>query len=291
MTPTPMLALALACALSPSARPTETDAPATWVGTVGTNRLALELVDGDAPRVTLYVLNQDAIAFAGASVRVEDGGFEASFPDLGASVHASEGGGALVVEWEQPGFQQSSEFARQDHTPAVVERRRVTELGVNPRAPLATAQFAFLVGEWHGAQKRLGPDGSYIDVGTIDWKGRWVLDGMAVQNTSQSRAPGGQVTQFGMDTRTYNPKKGRWEHRYLDAFQGSFLAIEWTMDEQGVLVSNVVQWVEPGGQLADHVIRFEVIDEDHFRWSSDLSTDGGKTWIPASLVSENRRVR
>ncbi len=182
-------------------------------------------------------------------------------------------------------------FQRSDPLPLVEERKRVVELGVNPLAPLATAQFAFLVGEWHGTKQRRGADGEYVDAGTIVWTGEWLADGMAVQNVSQSRGPGGRVTQWGVDTRVFNPQKGEWEHRYLNAFQGTFNELAWHMDEDGNLVSGISRWMEPNGQMGDHIIRIEVIDDDHFRWAADLTWDEGETWIRENQIQMNTRVR
>lgn len=283
----------LVVALTLAAAPVAADDAPLWRGTLGPNELALELDPARAEDATLYVLSQDAGAFRASVERADDGALTLRLPELLATLRVTHEAqaDALSVEWTQPQFETTARFEAVDALPLVTERKRVTALGVNPRAPLATAQFAFLVGEWRGVTTRRGPDGGYVETGTITWEGEWILDGRAVQNTAKTLAPGGAVMQWGVDTRVFNTQRGRWEHRYLSGITGDFLALAWQADADGVLVSEPVSWREPDGRLADHVVRIELLDEDHFRWTADVSFDGGASWLRENQVQLNERVR
>lgn len=162
--------------------------------------------------------------------------------------------------------------------------------GMHPSAPKETAQFAFLIGEWVGHEK-IG-DGKLNRRKQLVWKGDWILDGLAIQNTSRTTVetgePGVQATvQFGVDTRVYNPSLGKWQHSYVDGLTGMVLSISW--EKKGrAMISNPVEW-NVGGRTATHIIKFRNIDDDHFTWSLDRSFDKGKTWIRDAVVIENTR--
>ncbi len=285
--------LVLAAAALASFTSTE-DLSGFWTGDLGGNQVSIEMEqdeDGEM-KVFLYFLNQDAISFKADPLTVEKGSFTAVFPPVGATVEARlDDDGKLHVDWRRPRQVLEASLQKGEAPKPVLERKRVVALGVNPTAPMATSQFAFLVGEWHGTKQRRTKDGSYRDTGTIVWKGEFLLDGMAVQNTSQSRGPGGRVTQWGVDTRVFNAPSGEWKHHYLNAFTGTFNDITWKMGDDGILTSSISQWMEPNGKMADHLIHIELIDETHFRWTADVSWDGGKTWTLENQISDNVRVK
>ena len=76
----------------------------------------------------------------------------------------------------------------------------------------------------------------------------------------------------------------------MNAFTGTFNEMNWNKNEEGVIASGISKWMEPNGKFGDHIIYIEEIDADTFRWSDDLSWDGGKTWIKGNQVQINRRI-
>lgn len=267
-----------------------------WQGRLTSTHLALEIEAGEGGRLraTLYNLSRGAQINRAVDPRIVGEELRMRFPRLGGELRGRRRSGAkgLQMRWLQGG--QATPLRLEPSAPIdLVERRKrfVLPAGMNPRAPMETAQFAFLVGEWEGRTVRRGGRPAR-DPFVLTWSGSWALDGMAVQNVSRTTGrPGtkaaGTVIQHGLDLRIYNPVRGVWEHSYTDAIQGCVLRIEWQAVAQG-LSSKPVTWLE-GGRPTLNRIHFREIGAARFVWAFDRSLDGGKTWIKDFQVVENRR--
>ncbi len=147
--------------------------------------------------------------------------------------------------------------------------------GLSPDAPPETAQYAFLVGEWRCAIRNMGPDGKMHDGPAATWTGTWVLDGWAIQDVWHSSKPGSKP---GTNIRSFNPKTGKWDNRWLAAGQ-----LEWKYFESEQVGDTMVM---TGGEGIDGMKRrfvdrntFYDVGDDGWKWRKDRSFDGGESWF------------
>lgn len=282
------LVLVLALTLSGAQIQASTTPKGLWRGTVGPSEVAVDVArDKDAWRATMFDLTNDSALVEADQVHVDGATVTLSFSTLQARFVATLGEQGLRGTWSQRGQAIDATLAPSKAIPSIEERRYWTSQGMHPHAPLATSQFAFLVGEWHGKNKQ-APNT------TLVWKGRWILDGMAVQNTSKTTGDpdtplAGLTTQWGVDTRIYSASRRAWQHTYTDVLSGDITTLSWTF-KKDALVSGVTSWNE-GGKPTTNIIKFRDITEDRFTWSLDRSFDGGETWVEDFIVIDNRRQR
>ena len=99
------------------------------------------------------------------------------------------------------------------------------EVGLNPKAPPETLQFAFLLGEHRCSGQQMRPDGSYVPSGEADWNGRFILDGWAIEDEWISALPDGTMFH-GINIRSFDRERAKWDNRWLPT--GS---LEWSYFE------------------------------------------------------------
>ena len=161
--------------------------------------------------------------------------------------------------------------------------------GPNPSAPTETEQFAFMVGEWSCTTKGLQQDGTYTAPGTAKWKAWFILDGWAIQDEWISNQPSGSVFK-GTNIRSYNPKIGKWECRWLP--MGSLQWRHFVAEKVGGTV--VMTMVSPERDASGLYIdrnTFHNISKSSWSWRKDRSYDGGKTWTEGIFLIEAVRVK
>jgi hypothetical protein len=153
--------------------------------------------------------------------------------------------------------------------------------GRHPDAPPETEQFAFLIGEWDCAIRSMGPSGELGAPARAKWVGRWDLGGWAIRDDWTGYPPGGG-TSHGFNIRSFNPRTGKWDNRWLQS--GS---LEWKYFEAEQVGETMVmtggEGVDPNGEFVDRNTFFD-ISPDSWRWRKDRSYDGGKTWIEGVAV-------
>lgn len=260
-----------------------------WRGKIGSSDAVIEMTAGNnSVGATLYDLSNESAAVVAASAKLDGLALQLSFPKMGAELLATfqPESELLDARWQQAGQQLPLKLVRSELLPSVKERRRCSALGMNPLAPLATGQFAFLLGEWHGTNKKRPGT-------TLVWKGGWILEGMALQNTSKTSVDAGlpsagAVHQWGVDTRIFSRQRGLWQHTYTSALTGEVMTTTWKLVGED-LISDLAVWNE-AGKPTTNIIKFRDITEDSFVWSADRSFDGGETWVEDFIVIENRRV-
>jgi hypothetical protein len=159
----------------------------------------------------------------------------------------------------------------------------------NPAAPPEAEQFAFLVGEWRCAVRRLQADGTRVAGPEARWTGYWILDGWAIQDDWV--APGPDGAPFRATTiRSFDPAAGRWTVRRLP--QGALRWTDASAERVGdTLVLTGAPAVDPEGRSCLERATFYDIASDSFRWRQDRSYDAGATWIRGVVEVEARRVR
>jgi len=161
--------------------------------------------------------------------------------------------------------------------------------GPHPAAPPETAQFAFLIGEWDCSTRRMEPDGSGWSEGHARWTAYWILGGWAIQDDWESASADGGTFR-GTNIRSFNPRSGKWDNRWLPAgtLQWAYYEAE-KQDDTMVMIGGEGR----DGAGRDFVDRntFSDIGADAWKWRKDRSFDGGRTWIPGVAFIEARRSR
>lgn len=168
--------------------------------------------------------------------------------------------------------------------PVVAENPGHDSGSLNPKAPPETAQFSFLIGTWDCKTRFMGPDGTWLD-GEATWTGYYILDGWAIQDDWVSRD--GQDTFHGTNIRSFNPKTGRWDNRWLP--QG---ALQWKY-YQAVKVGETMVMMggegkDPRGAFVDRNT-FHEIKPDSWLWRKERSYDNGNSWVEVGVIEARRR--
>ena len=151
--------------------------------------------------------------------------------------------------------------------------------GPDPACADKLGLYGQFVGDWTFDVVNYRPDGTKSE-GKGEWNFFWALEGRAVQDvwitpprgerekTSQS-APSG----YGTTVRFYDPKLDAWRITWIDPIHGNvqtFVAkkrgSEIVQDATGTDAGETFRWV------------FFEVQPASFRWRSESSPDGGKTW-------------
>jgi hypothetical protein len=168
--------------------------------------------------------------------------------------------------------------------------------GAPPRtqsaAPREASQFAFLVGQWdvsvmpkvsslaariHGAPKLKG-----------SWKAWRAFDGFGVEDELRIFDRSGNPTSLTHAMRFYDAAQGHWTQSMLDVYRARFSSA--SGDFKGGEMTLVSQGVDAEGKPLTNRSRFYDITAQGFKWQSDRSSDGGRTWETAVLRMEATRV-
>jgi hypothetical protein len=157
---------------------------------------------------------------------------------------------------------------------------------LNPGAPAETAQFAFLVGEWHCETRFMRPDGSGYNEGEATWTGRFILDGWAIQDIWASGSGGS--TFRGTNIRSFNPRTGKWDNRWLPSGTLQWKYYEATKQEDTMVMIGG-EGTDARGPYIDRNV-FHDITPDHWQWRKDRSYDGEKTWVEGIGYIDATRV-
>lgn len=146
----------------------------------------------------------------------------------------------------------------------------------NADAPPELDAFSFLIGKWEGGGKTKTADGKIAEFGGVTWIGRYILDGMAIADEGHAAGPDGSP-YLGISFRYYDAPKKAWIVEFLNV-TNSFLRRQVNPTSGSVTVDgNSVVVI---GKDADMWGRetYRVDSHDHWSYSIDLSSDGGRTW-------------
>jgi hypothetical protein len=146
----------------------------------------------------------------------------------------------------------------------------------NANAPEELGAFAFLVGKWEGGGKTKTADGKIVEFGGVTWIGRYILDGTVIADEGHASTPDGKP-HLGISFRQYDAAKKAWIVEYLNV-SSSFLRRQVSATSGSVTVDgkNVVVVSEAPDTWIRETYRVE--SHDHFTYSMDLSSDGGRSW-------------
>jgi hypothetical protein len=170
----------------------------------------------------------------------------------------------------------AAQEARRPRTPAPAPPPRSA-----PAPPTEAHEFDFLLGAWD------------IDIASKDpnlppkMRGRWTAkrggDGFLIEDEYRVFDDSGGTAYLGETFRAYDVAAKRWEFRFVEPFTGKWH--EGTGHREG----NEMH-LEQRGPSSILRIRYYNIGSDRFSWVGDMSFDGGKTWLEATLRIEARRA-
>lgn len=148
---------------------------------------------------------------------------------------------------------------------------------VNPYAPMGAPdemeQIKPLIGEWDVLMKmQMSPDAEWTE-STGECTYELILDGCAVRQTYSSE--GGGMSIKGGGIICYNRTSKKWQATWLDNMSASLSVYEGGYENGQMVVYGEETY---GGQTFK--VRNSTFDikDDSFRWQSETSYDGGKTW-------------
>jgi hypothetical protein len=156
--------------------------------------------------------------------------------------------------------------------------------GPNANAPEQVQQFGQLMGNWSCQGSAPQPDGSWQDSPSrAAWTWYYVLDGFAVQDVWK---PGNPKAPMGTNLRTYDAETDSWLMVWATQTQARFDHFTATFQD-GQIVMLGDRWARPAFAAHKARITFFNIDETHYDWKYEGSTDG-ETWSEQSRLDCDR---
>ena len=157
----------------------------------------------------------------------------------------------------------------------------------NSQAPDELDLFSFLVGKWSGNGRTRLENESYAEW-EVTWIGRYILNGMAIADEAHAPGPDGRM-HLGITFRYFDTSHASWVVEFLNV-SNSFL--RWQVNPQSGFVR------QDGGSIAvisdDGQSQFResyrVLDQSHFTYAADMSSDGGRTWGPVLYEMKMTRI-
>ena len=156
----------------------------------------------------------------------------------------------------------------------------------NPSAPKELEAFSFLIGKWQGTGRVRLADGTVAEFGGVSWIGRYVLDGTAIADEGHAAYPDGRPA-LGISLRQYDVSRNTWIVEFLNVSE-SFLRKQVNGGSGSVEVDGADVRVVTEGPTATRE-HYHVVDQDHWVYRLDLSTDGGRTWTEGQVEMSFRR--
>lgn len=174
---------------------------------------------------------------------------------------------------------------------------RAQQHGGAPARPMSAApkeaeQFAFLVGQWevtvmpkvsslaariHGQPKLVG-----------SWKAWKALDGFGIEDELRIIDASGNPNALTHTVRMYDAAQSRWTQTSVDVYRARFTTANGAFADGAITLRSVGRDAE--GKPFVQRTRFYDITATSFKWQSDRSMDGERTWEEGVLRMEARRV-
>lgn len=150
--------------------------------------------------------------------------------------------------------------------------------GMNPSAPMETAQFDFIMGEWRSDVFWMNDMKKKTYAAGIPgyWSAAYSNNGYAVTDEWRSVQGNGPTLPT---YRSYVPYSKSWVMTFIGPNQRRDLTwlMEGKFNDSGEMHAEFEGSDRTGKFMAR--VHFTEIKADSFLWSSDRSYDGGKTWI------------
>jgi hypothetical protein len=136
----------------------------------------------------------------------------------------------------------------------------------HPEAPAELDQFAFFVGAFSCTDRRLGPDGEWIEFPAI-WNGHYFMNGHAIQD--QYWAPGFYTSNI----RQYDESDGLWRVSFFS--EPNYASGSWTggVEQETIVLTREI--AQPDGSTIVSRLTFSEIEDGGFFWAAASETDSG----------------
>lgn len=151
-------------------------------------------------------------------------------------------------------------------------------------------QFDFLIGEWDVLGTRYREDGTELPQFRANWHARHLDGGRMVMDDFKTLAPDGREISYMVTLRTYCEATRRWELTGLAAHQPAWNA-QWSGQWEEGEMRLEARGYTPAGTSIRNRIRFFDIEQNAFRWESEISLDDGKTWTRSVALTATRAYR
>jgi len=101
----------------------------------------------------------------------------------------------------------------------------------------------------------------------------------------------GNLLMLRMNYRAYDSETNSWNIKWLEALSGTWLELgPQKLGGVNISDSSIVYKAEfKPGEL--HRIKFSNINEEHFTWSVDISTDKGQIWNESVMIIQANRFK
>lgn len=159
---------------------------------------------------------------------------------------------------------------------------------LNPNAPKQLSRFAFLIGAWRCEAKVVSAEGDWRTFPAA-WRGRFILDGYAIEDEYRMADASGKLIVLGMNFRAYEAAKGMWNIKWLNALSGTWTDLG--PEELGGVhddgQSIVYAFKEPMAAHAYTRATYTNISRKHFTWLGEQSVDR-KAWSDFMVIEAYR---
>src|SRR6185436_121683 len=145
------------------------------------------------------------------------------------------------------------------------------------------ADYDALLGTWEFRFQSRAKDGSYYPAFTGHWTFEKKPGGGLIEDRWRPDNPSIPMAQSLYTYRTFDPKRRVWQMIGSSSNGGEIQpGLTWGDDTSRYAIQR-----DRGGLSR---IRYLSIGADRFLWRSDISTDGGKTWVLDAGTMEARRI-
>ena len=157
--------------------------------------------------------------------------------------------------------------------------------GPNPEFKEKLMLFGQFVGDWNVVGvKSITPSGVAFSPGGEVHFG-WVLDGRAVQDVWMSYdADSKRVVPVGTTIRVYDPAIDAWQSTWISAVRRTVQSFVGRQVQRDIVLESRVREGLPERWI------FSDITRESFRWHSEESPDGGKSWVLTEEMDVRRHA-
>lgn len=159
---------------------------------------------------------------------------------------------------------------------------------LNPAAPPQVKQFAFIVGHWDATLTVTLPDGT-SRLAHVDWYGRFILNGTAIQETWLTTPADGSEPTWGTAINAWDAKKGEWVCAEYTTPETELLVMSGSLVGNDLVQSHDAVSRRDGAKILVKKYFYDIAP-DRFKWRVEVSRDGGATWQPTGTVIEAKRI-
>lgn len=162
-------------------------------------------------------------------------------------------------------------------------RERPTQAQIEAAYNAHQADFDYLLGDWEftAMSKEYGEFRGF-------WSATRLAEDAKILDEYRVVSDSGETWHVSHTLRTYNPVLNQWELVTIDGSSG--LKNLGTGRKVGAEIHIEQRFGMTSPEPSIWRIRYYDIRPDGFSWNADRSTDEGKTWVPAFLRIEARRI-